>query len=80
MIDSDTGLLATREAAAHLEDALLDLHRNRAKYHPTTFTLLAAPIVEELHARRREIDDYVGVPMLPTQPQLADAGQPMTTW
>ena len=80
MINSDTGLLAAREAAAHLEDALLDLHRNRANYHPTTFALLAAPIVEELHARRREIDDYVGVPLLLSQPQQADAGQPMTAW
>jgi hypothetical protein len=78
MIETDTGLVATRDAAAHLEDALLDLHRNRAKYHPTTYALLAAPIVEELQVRRREIDDYVGVPLTephsPTEAQLAAAG------
>lgn len=76
MIHTDAGLRATREAATHLEDALLDLHRNRAKYHPTTFALLAAPIIEELHARRREIDEYVGLPTepSPTAEALAAVG------
>lgn len=73
MIRTDAGLRAAREATAHLEDALLDLTRNRAKYHPTTFDLLAAPIVEELRARRAEIDEYVGLPATPAVAQPATA-------
>jgi hypothetical protein len=72
MIDTDTGLRATREAVAQLEDALLDLTRNRAKYHPATFALIAAPIIDELHARRAEIDEYVGLPAA-VPPTPADA-------
>jgi hypothetical protein len=62
MIQTDAGLRATREALAKLEEAMLDLNRNRAKYHPGTFALLAAPIADEIHARRAEIDEYIGVP------------------
>ena len=61
MIESDAGLHAAREAAAHLEDAILDLRRNRSRYHPSTFALLSSPILEELQLRRREIDEYLGV-------------------
>lgn len=62
MIQTDDGLKATREVLANLEAAMLDLIRNRAKYHPGTFALLVAPIADEVRARRAEIDEYIGLP------------------
>ena len=84
MSQTDAGLKATREALANLEEAMLDLTRNRAKYHPSTFALLAAPIADEIHARRAEIDEYIGlpsndtsenVPRLPANGAVAEAGR-----
>jgi hypothetical protein len=69
MIRTDAGLRATRESLAHLENALLGLTRNRAKYHPKTFALLAEPILEDILARRAEIDEYIG--FTPLQPDRA---------
>jgi hypothetical protein len=65
MIRTDAGLRITRESLANLEEALLDLTRNRVKYHPRTFALLAAPIADEIRARRAEIDEYIGLAGLP---------------
>ena len=61
MIRTDRGLSATRESLMSLEEALLDLTRHRVEYHPRTFELLAAPIREEILARRAEIDAYIGM-------------------
>jgi len=61
MIRTDAGLRATRESLSNLEEAMLDLSRSRANYHPSTFMILAAPIRDEIKARRAEIDDYIGM-------------------
>ena len=61
MIRTDAGLRATRESLSNLEEALLDLTRSRAKYHLSTFMLLAAPIRDGINARRAEIDEYIGM-------------------
>jgi hypothetical protein len=62
MIHTDAGLRATREALTNLEEALLGLHRNRAKYHPATFELLADPIRDQIRSLRADIDEYIGLP------------------
>jgi hypothetical protein len=59
MISTDAGLATTREALANLEDTLLDLSRNRNKYHPATFAILAEPIETEIRRLRGEIDTYI---------------------
>jgi hypothetical protein len=61
MIHTEAGLRATRESLTHLENALLGLTRSRSEYHPKTFELLAAPIRDEILARRAEIDEYIGL-------------------
>jgi hypothetical protein len=61
MIRTEAGLTATRESLVHLENALLDLTQQRAKYHPATFALIAAPIRDQIHSRRAEIDEYIGL-------------------
>lgn len=66
MIRTERGLRATRESLTVLEEALLDLTRHRAEYHPTTFELIAAPIREQILARRAEIDEYIGLTPRPT--------------
>jgi hypothetical protein len=84
MIRSDAGPKASREALVNLEEALLDLTRNRARYHPATFALLTAAIADEIRARRTEIDEYIGVGPTPSDqtagglaPDRAPPGIPM---
>jgi hypothetical protein len=72
MIRTDAGLRATREAIVSLEEAMLDLTRNRARYHPATFALLAAPIADEIRARRAEIDEYIGLALPPSEHPSGD--------
>lgn len=59
MITTHAGLAAAREALANLEDALLDLNRNRHKYHPATFAVMVEPIEAEIRRLRGEIDGYI---------------------
>lgn len=72
MIRTDAGLRATREALGNLEEALLGLTRNRAKYHPTTFELLADPIRDQIRSLRADIDEYIGLPVEPAAPQTTE--------
>jgi hypothetical protein len=81
MIRTDRGLSATRESLMSLEEALLDLTRHRAEYHPRTFELLAAPIREEILARRSEIDEYIGLtPQAAAVTAHGPAGSASTLW
>jgi hypothetical protein len=61
MIRNEAGLNATRESLVHLENSLLDLTRKQTKYHAATFALIAKPIRDAIHARRAEIDEYIGL-------------------
>lgn len=78
MIQTEYGLRVTREAVACLEDALRGLTSKKAKYHPTTFALLAEPLVEAIQAHRAEIDEYIGLTaaVRPT-PDAAPADGPL---
>lgn len=76
MIRTDAGLKATRESLSNLEEALLDLTRTRAKYHPSTFMILAAPIRDEINARRAEIDEYIGMNVGPESPVTQSEARP----
>jgi len=79
VIDSDAGLKTTRSVLAHFEDALRGLNSVRAKYHPTTFALLADPIVEAIQTHRAEIDEYIGLTaaVRPAPPAAAPADGPL---
>ena len=59
MICTHTGLNTTRAVLANLEDALLDLTRNKIKYHHATFGVLVEPIETEIRRLRAEIDAYI---------------------
>ena len=60
MIEDDSQLQQTREAEVLLEDSLAILQRDRTKLHPDRYALMAAPILDDLHKIRQEIDDYLG--------------------
>ena len=74
MIHTDAGLRATREAVGNLEEALLGLHRNRAKYYPATFALLAEPIRDQIRALRAEIDEYIGLSPVGVESAASESG------
>jgi len=79
MIETDYGLKATQEVVGHLEAALRGLNSVRAKYHPTTFAVIAEPIIDAIQAHRAEIDEYIGLTaaVRPAPPAAAPADGPL---
>jgi hypothetical protein len=66
----EAGIRSSREALQNLENALADLHNDRAKIHPKTFAIMEEPIVEEIEKIRSYIatleSQLVSVPTTPS--------------
>ncbi len=58
MIIKEVQLRQTKEAAASIQRQLDTLGRDREKYHPDRFALIAKPLVEELASLILSIKDY----------------------
>ncbi len=61
MIQNDTQLQQSRDAATSLERSLALLKKDQGIIHPDRYALMASPILEDLRQIRQSIDDYLGV-------------------
>lgn len=61
MIHNDRQLEGNRRALEKAEEAMAILEHDRSTLHPDRYTLMAAPIMDDIRRLRQEIDDYLGI-------------------
>ena len=62
MTIDDPILKAHHDGLAFYESQLLQLYREKDRYHPTQyFAMMADPLVEHIRRVRAEIDEYIGL-------------------
>jgi primosomal protein N'' len=65
MIENDTQLDRTQAAIQKLEKALAALKREVFTVNPTRYAVMAEPLVEQIQVMRQEVDDYIGLSLMP---------------
>ena len=80
MITDDQSLDQTRQALAHMENALKALTRDILPKNPARFALMAEPVVEYIRDLRREIEDYIGYTFAVSQQAEPDIARMLEEW
>jgi hypothetical protein len=69
MIKNNEQLERTRMAITHLEAALVSLRRDVLPLNPRRFQVMAESYVDHIRELRSEIEDYLGMTLVPTAPE-----------
>ena len=79
MIQNNEQLERTRQAMMELESALVSLRREVLPLNTRRVQVMAEPYVDQIRELRSEVEEYIGVTLMPTdateheQPQRAEA-------